>query len=117
MEPEVLPPPPKVEIPRDAKVEIREFGRVYVNGVATGGRIGGIQAKKLPPKAAWMSECIALWSRRRKLGILEGTMELVGNGGHKFLDQLYARATIDDPHEAVELTREYLKARGIEFYC
>lgn len=116
MEPEVLPPAPKVEIPSDAKVEIREFGRVYVNGVATGGRIGGATAKKLPPKAAWMGEAIRIWSSFRHLGILEGTMDLVENGGHKFLQQLYDRKTIDDPAEAVEITKQYLKSRGIELY-
>ena len=116
MTPEVLPPPPKVEIPHDAKVEIREFGRVYVNGVATGGRIGGATAKKLPPKAVWMSETIRIWSQFRRLGILEGTMDLVENGGHKFLEQLYDRKTIDDPAEAVEITKQYLKSRGIELY-
>lgn len=116
MEPEVLPPPPKVEIPHDAKVEIREFGRVYVNGVATGGRIGGAQIKQRPAKAVWMGEAIRLWAQFRHIGILEGTMNLVENGGHKFLQQLYDRATIEDAAEAVEILKQYLKGRGIEYY-
>ena len=114
MTPEVLPPPKPVVIPQGAKVEIREFGRVYVDGVATGGRIGGGAKKALPPKAAWMSDVINRWARRRKLGVMEATMELVGNGGHKFLQQLYDRATVDDPGEACDIAAAYLKARGID---
>ena len=109
------PEKPKVVIPHGAKVEIREFGRVYVDGVPTGGRIGGVVARPRPAKAAWFGEVMQRWSKRRKIGILEGTMELVGNGGHKFLQQLYERNTIHDPGEALDAMCAYLKARGVEF--
>lgn len=109
------PEKPKVVIPHGAKVEIREFGRVYVDGVATGGRIGGPVARPRPPKAAWFGDVMARWSKRRKIGMLEGTMELVANGGHKFLQQLYDKNTIHDPGEALDVMCAYLKGRGIEF--
>ena len=114
MTPEVVEPAKPVTIPQGAKVEIREFGRVYVDGVATGGRIGGAQRKVLPPKAAWMGEVMNRWAHRHSIGILEATMQLVGNGGHKFLQQLYDRATIDDPGEALDIMSAYLKGRGID---
>lgn len=115
--PEVLPPEEKkpVVIPQGAKVEIREFGRVYVDGVATGGRIGGARAKHLPPKAAWMGDVINRWARRRKIGNMEATLELVKNGGHKFLQQLYDRATVEDTCEALDIMCTYLKGRGIDY--
>lgn len=106
---------PRVVIPHGAKVEIREFGRVYVDGVPTGGRIGGAIARPRPPKAAWFGDIMARWSKRRKIGMLEGTMELVANGGHKFLQQLYDKNTIHDPGEALDVMCAYLKGRGIEF--
>ena len=113
--PEVLPPEEKkpVVIPQDAKVEIREFGRVYVDGVATGGRIGGMKARPRPPKQAWFGQVYYLWSRRRHLGILEGTMDLVSNGGQKFLTQLWERNTVQDPSEAIDICEAYLKGRGV----
>lgn len=116
--PEVLPPeePKKIEIPHDAKVEIREFGRVYVNGIATGGRIGGIQAKPRPPKTAWFGEVMRVWSKRRHVGILDGTLNLVSNGGHQFLQQLYARNTVHDPSEVCDYLEAYLKGRGVAMY-
>lgn len=116
-EPEVLPPEPKkIEIPADAKVEIREFGRVYVNGVATGGRVGGVQAKPRPPKTAWFGEVMRVWSKRRHVGILDGTLNLVSNGGHQFLQQLYARNTVNNPSEVCDYLEAYLKGRGIAMY-
>ena len=113
--PEVLPPEEKkpVVIPEGAKVEIREFGRVYVDGVATGGRIGGVQARPRPPKQAWFGQVYYLWSRRRHLGVLEGTMDLVSNGGQKFLTQLWERNTVQDPAEAIDICEAYLKGRGV----
>ena len=112
--PEVLPPEKKpVVIPQGAKVEIREFGRVYVDGVATGGRIGGVQARPRPPKQAWFGQIYNIWSRRRHLGVLEGTMDLVSNGGQKFLTQLWERNTVQDPSEAVDICEAYLKGRGV----
>lgn len=118
MEPEVFDPETKesrpVEIPSDAKVEIREFGRVYVDGRPTGGRIGGGKVKILPAKAAWIGEAVRLWSVKKRKGIMEATMDLVENGGHRFLQQLYERATVDDPAEALEIMCTYLKGRGID---
>ena len=113
--PEVLPPEEKkpVVIPEGAKVEIREFGRVYVDGVATGGRIGGVQARPRPPKQAWFGQVYYLWSRRRHLGVLEGTMDLISNGGQKFLTQLWERNTVQDPAEAIDICEAYLKGRGV----
>ena len=113
--PEGLPPEEKkpVVIPDGAKVEIREFGRVYVDGVATGGRIGGVQARPRPPKQAWFGQIYYLWSRRRHLGVLEGTMDLVSNGGQKFLTQLWERNTVQDPAEAIDICEAYLKGRGV----
>ena len=34
---------------------------------------------------------------------------------YKFLQQLYDRATIDDPGEALDIMCAYLKGRGIDF--
>lgn len=115
VEPEVLPPEEKkpVVIPAGAKVEIREFGRVYVDGVATGGRVGGAQARPRPPKQAWFGEVYRIWSKRRHLTMLQGSMDLVTNGGYKFLAQLYERNTIHDPHEACDICEQYLKGRGV----
>ena len=113
--PEVLPPEEKkpVVIPEGAKVEIREFGRVYVDGVATGGRIGGVQARPRPAKQAWFAQIYYLWSRRHHLGVLEGTMDLISNGGQKFLTQLWERNTVQDPAEAIDICEAYLKGRGV----
>ena len=116
VEVEVVDPEPEkkpVVIPEGAKVEIREFGRVYVDGVATGGRVGGAQARPRPPKQAWFGEVYRIWSKRRHLTMLQGSMDLVTNGGYKFLAQLYERNTIHDPHEACDICEQYLKGRGV----
>ena len=114
VEVEVVEPEKKpVVIPEGAKVEIREFGRVYVDGVATGGRIGGVQARPRPPKQAWFGEVYRIWSKRRHVTLLQGSMDLVTNGGYKFLQQLYERNTVQDPHEACDICEQYLTGRGV----
>ena len=113
---EVIDPPKAVEgvvIPPGAKVEIRSFGRVFVNGVSTGARVGGNVAQPKPPKQAWFAEVYRVWARRRHEGLLEGTMELVENGGYKFLSQLYLRNTVHDPEEACDACEAYLKGQGV----
>lgn len=59
----------------------------------------------------WIGRCVRRWCQQKKVALLEGTTKLVGNGGYRFLQELWERGvpmTIEDAMDALDV---YLRAR------
>lgn len=60
----------------------------------------------------WISRCVRRWCQLKKASLLEGTSKLVGNGGYRFLQELWdggAQMSMEDVLDALDV---YLKAKG-----
>ena len=59
----------------------------------------------------WIGRCVRRWCQQKKAALLEGTTKLVGNGGYRFLQELWERGvpmTIEDALDALDV---YLQAK------
>lgn len=76
----------------------------------------GSPASRLPAlnrrrRNEWIGRCVRRWCQQKKAALLEGTTKLVGNGGYRFLQELWERGapmTIEDAMDALDV---YLRAR------
>ena len=76
----------------------------------------GSPASQLPTlnrrqRNEWIGRCVRRWCQQKKAALLEGTTKLVGNGGYRFLQELWERGvpmTIEDAMDALDV---YLRAR------
>ena len=60
----------------------------------------------------WISKCVRKWCVRSKIAILEGTTMLLGNGGYRFLQQVWESGTQMMPDDAIDAMDVFLKANG-----
>ena len=74
-------------------------------------RVGGRIAVPRTEKAQWVGDVTRLYSKRLGIGVLEGTMKLVGNGGYRLVQELYASGAGMTPSEAVDAVNAYLAAK------
>ena len=77
----------------------------------------GVGPSKLPnvnrrQRQEWVSRCVRKWCISSKVAIHEGTIKLIGNGGYKFLQDVWDKGvemTLEDALDAMEV---YLRAKG-----
>ena len=60
---------------------------------------------------AWIGRCVRRWSQDKQIALLEGTTRLVGNGGYRFLQQLWESGSSMSLEEAVDALEVFLEAR------
>ena len=60
----------------------------------------------------WISRCVRKWCARTKLAILEGTTMLLGNGGFRFLQEVWDGGTPMLPDDAVDAMEIFLRAKN-----
>ncbi len=121
-EPEPEPAPVKA-VPVD-HLAIRRQARADVAAVASADakKLGGwgedgTPASPLPTlnrrqRNEWIGRCVRRWCLMHKTALLEGTSRLVGNGGYRFLQELWEKGvpmSIDDVMDALDV---YLQAKG-----
>ncbi|MBO5906233.1 MAG: tyrosine-type recombinase/integrase [Kiritimatiellae bacterium] len=74
-------------------------------------RVGGIKARPRPPKTEWLGEAVKRWARRKGTGALDATMQLVGNGGYKFLQEIWNQGANLPMGEVIDMLEAYLVAK------
>ena len=77
----------------------------------------GAPASKLPnvnrrQRNEWIGRCVRRWCQRTKTALLEGTTRLVGNGGYRFLQELWEKGVPMSIEDVVDALEVYLKAKG-----
>ena len=77
------------------------------DGKAAVPQLGSEQKRK---RSEWVSGCVRRWSLRKKMSLLDGTTQLVANGGFKFLQQLWDKDVPMLPDEALEALDVYVGA-------
>ena len=78
----------------------------------------GAGPSKLPnvnrrQRQEWVSRCVRKWCISSKVAIHEGTIKLIGNGGYKFLQDVWDKGvemTLEDALDAMEV---FLRAKGV----
>ena len=60
----------------------------------------------------WISKCVRKWCLKSKIAILEGTTMLLGNGGYRFLQQVWDSGTQMMPDDAIDAMEVFLRAKG-----
>lgn len=88
---------------------------------ADAGKLGGwgesgAAATSLPPvnrreRNEWIGRCVRAWCRQKKASLLEGTSKLVGNGGYRFLQEIWERGAAMSIEDAMDALDVYLKAK------
>jgi hypothetical protein len=59
----------------------------------------------------WIGRCVRRWCQLKKTSLLEGTSKLVGNGGYRFLQELWERGTAISLEDALDGLDVYLNAK------
>ena len=77
------------------------------DGKAAVPQLGSEQKRK---RSEWVSGCVRRWSLRKKMSLLDGTTQLVANGGFKFLQQLWDKGVPMLPDEALEALDVFVEA-------
>ena len=77
----------------------------------------GSPASQLPAlnrrqRNEWIGRCVRRWCQQKKAALLEGTTKLVGNGGYRFLQELWEQGTPMTIEAALDALEVYLQARG-----
>ena len=77
----------------------------------------GSPASQLPTvnrrqRNEWIGRCVRRWCQQKKAALLEGTTKLVGNGGYRFLQELWEQGTPMTIEAALDALEVYLQARG-----
>ena len=77
----------------------------------------GSPASQLPTlnrrqRNEWIGRCVRRWCQQKKAALLEGTTKLVGNGGYRFLQELWEQGVPMTIEAALDALEVYLQARG-----
>lgn len=77
----------------------------------------GSPASQLPTlnrrqRNEWIGRCVRRWCQQKKAALLEGTTRLVGNGGYRFLQELWEQGKPMTIEAALDALEVYLQARG-----
>ena len=59
----------------------------------------------------WIGRCVRRWCQLKKTSLLEGTSKLVGNGGYRFLQELWERGAAISLGDALDGLDVYLNAK------
>ena len=97
-----------------AEVEEANKAAVQMGGW---GLEGSVAASPLPTvnkrqRQEWISRCVRKWCIRSKMAILEGTTMLLGNGGFRFLQEVWSAGNPMMPDDALDAMEVYLRAKG-----
>ena len=87
---------------------MRDEGRGKREDLGDGERGAGADRKD---RNAWIGRCVRRWSQDKQIALLEGTTRLVGNGGYRFLQQLWESGSSMSLEEAVDALEVFLEAR------
>ena len=71
----------------------------------------GGRGQRRGKKSEFLGEAVRLWGRRKATGVFEATMELVQNGGYRFLQELWDRGVVMSVSEALDAMVVYLSAK------
>ena len=91
-----------------ANAQAQSLGGWGLTGNETGFRLPNINRRY---KTEWVSKCIRRWCSRNKVALLEGTTKLIGNGGYKFLQEIWDTGNQMLPDDAIEALDVFLKAK------
>ena len=61
----------------------------------------------------WVSRCVRKWCASGKIALTEGMTKLIGNGGYKFLQDLWDKGTPMLPDDAIDALEVFLRAKGV----
>ena len=60
----------------------------------------------------WVASCLRYWAASRKTSLKEGTLQLICNGGFKFLEDLKRSGANIAPEDAIRAMETFLKAKN-----
>lgn len=60
----------------------------------------------------WTSRCVKRWCRRNHMALLEGTTKLIGNGGYRFLVEVWEKGVPMLPDDALDAMEVFIKAKA-----
>jgi len=102
---------------RDEKLAVVEAANRAAADMGGWGLEGSAAASALPTvnkrqRQEWISRCVRKWCIRNKMAILEGTTMLLGNGGYRFLQEVWGKGTPMMPDDAIDAMEVFLRAKG-----
>ena len=76
----------------------------------------GAPASNLPSRNRkerneWIGKCVRRWCQMKNTSLLEGTSKLVGNGGYRFLQELWDRGIPVSMEDAIDGLEVFLEAK------
>ena len=97
-----------------AAVETANRAAVDMGGWGLEGSAGASQLPTVNKRQRqeWISRCVRKWCIRSKMAILEGTTMLLGNGGYRFLQEVWNGGEPMMPDDALDAMEVFLRAKG-----
>ena len=86
---------------------------VIGNRVETGNGAGTMTSGNRKSRNEWIARCVRRWCQGKKASLLEGTSKLVGNGGYRFLQELWESGGTMSIEDALDALEVFLKAKGV----
>ena len=81
-------------------------------GLEGGGEVAALPNLNRKQRGEWVGKCCRAWAASHHQSLLDGTTELIGNGGYRFLQNLWDKGVPMLPDDAVEAVRTFLAAKG-----
>lgn len=103
---------------RENKLAVVESANAAAASMGGWGMEGETRVSPLPgvnrrQRTEWIGKCIRRWCKRGRESLLDGTTKLVGNGGYRFLQELWDKGVPVLPDDAIEAMDAFLKAKGL----
>ena len=96
-----------------AAVETANRAAVSMGGWGLSDERGGhLPTVSRRQRQQWISKCVRKWCIRSKMAILEGTTMLLGNGGYRFLQEVWDGGKPMLPDDAIDAMEVFLRANG-----
>ncbi len=103
---------------RENKLAIVEQANASAATMGGWGLAGDERVSTLPnvnrrQRTAWIGTCVRRWCACHHIALLEGTMQLVSNGGYRLLQALWDKGVPVLPEDALEALDVFLKAKRV----
>lgn len=102
---------------REEKLAVVEAANVDAKRLGAWGLEGDGNIESLPnlnrrQRGEWIGKCCRVYSKFKHIALLDGTTELIGNGGYRFLQNLWDKGVPMMPDAAVEAMQAFVSAAG-----